>query len=536
MKKFWSILLALMLVMSMTTVFASADDEGATTTTTPTTYTITVPNNHHTYEILQIFKGDLSDGKLTNMVWGANGTGTENAPVDDTTIKSLTDTSDSSDKEKLAVITTLLSNTTPFATIGEVKDPDDDTQTIFTASASVPAGYYLIRDLAGSLSGKDDSYTLAITKVVGNVEIQPKADKPSMIKKIKDKNDTSGTTSDWQDSADHDIGDAVPFRLTATIPSNFANYSAYKFVFHDTMEEGLTFNEDTVKVYVNESTVPLKKDTDYTLSKADDQNFTVTFDDLAKVKYKETEEGNDLEIKKGDQIHVEYTATLNEKAEIGKHGNLNTAYLEYSNNPNAGGENEMGRTPDDTVIVFTYKLVINKVHNVTTQDGGSDLAPLAGAEFKLEKSLGNDQWLDITLTKNTDGTVFTAIGLDDGDYKLTEITAPAGYNKLSAPIVFTVTGTHTTSVNAIDNSTRDGILTAISGDTTSGSISFDYIRDNNGNNNMTGLTTNIVNKSGATLPETGGIGTTIFYVLGGLMFVGAALTLVVRRKAEADEI
>lgn len=520
MKKFWAILLAMMLVLSMVTVAGAegSDAEATTPTTDAATATITAPDNGHTYEILQIFKGDLHNRVLSNLVWGKNGKGTEGEAVPETNINDLkAKVGDTAVREY--IVNNLLNSETPFATIGKVGEE-------FVASKVVPTGYYMIRDKAETLTGKDDSYTLYIVKITGDVTIEPKAAKPSLTKKIKDKNDTTGETSDWQDSADYDIGDAVPYRLTATVANNFASYKgAYKLVFHDTMESGLTFNESSVKVFVNEAEVT---NTFYEVTTTNDQNFTVTIADLKALTYGE----NGTKVAVGDMIHVEFTATLNENANIGAKGNLNTSYLEFANNPNSE-QPEMGETPKDTVIAFTYQVVINKVK----ENGES----LTGADFKLEKKIGAAEWVEIDRkTGTTAGSVFTFKGLDDGTYRLTETAVPGGYNKM-ADVIFTVTANHTVVVDSLNDSTRYTVLTSLNGTAENGVITLTEQKKAETINDqeteiIEGLTTQVVNKSGATLPETGGIGTTIFYVLGGMMFVGAALILVVRRKAEADEI
>lgn len=520
MKKFWAILLAMMLVLSMVTVAGAegSDAEATTPTTDAATATITAPDNGHTYEILQIFKGDLHGKVLSNLVWGKNGKGTEGEAVPETNINDLkAKVGDTAVREY--IVNNLLNSETPFATIGKVGEE-------FVASKVVPTGYYMIRDKAETLTGKDDSYTLYIVKITGDVTIEPKAAKPSLTKKIKDKNDTTGETSDWQDSADYDIGDAVPYRLTATVANNFASYKgAYKLVFHDTMESGLTFNESSVKVFVNEAEVT---NTFYEVTKTNDQNFTVTIADLKALTYGE----NGTKVAVGDMIHVEFTATLNENANIGAKGNLNTSYLEFANNPNSE-QPEMGETPKDTVIAFTYQVVINKVK----EDG----EPLTGADFKLEKKIGAAEWVEIDRkTGTTAGSVFTFKGLDDGTYRLTETAVPGGYNKM-ADVIFTVTANHEVVVDSLNDATRYDVLKSLTGTAENGVITLTEQKKAETINDqeteiIEGLTTQVVNKSGATLPETGGIGTTIFYVLGGMMFVGAALILVVRRKAEADEI
>ena len=210
----------------------------------------------------------------------------------------------------------------------------------------------------------------------------------------------------------------------------------------------------------------------------------------------------------GDTIYVEYESTLNETAVIGSAGNSNTMYLTYSNNPYSN--TDRGRTVDDTVIVFTYKVVVNKVD-------GQD-APLPGAQFKLEKyNAATTNWDEVeTITTGTgaDQNIFSFEGLDDGNYRLTETVTPAGYNTIE-PIEFTVTATH-------DITSDNPALTDLSGNVTTGEITFtkDVPKGS--------LSTNVVNEQGLVLPTTGGIGTTLFYIGGIVLVLGAASCLIVK--------
>lgn len=277
-----------------------------------TTYTITAPATTHQYEIYQIFTGDLSEGILSNVKWGVNGTGTVGKAVDSTIITELTDVNSKSDREKLDVVERYAKlDSTPVATISNGQ------------TYSAVAGYYLIKDKDGSVSGTSaDTYTTYIVKVVGNVTITPKSNVPSFEKKVKDTNDTTGATSDWQDSADYDIGDEVPFKLEGTVASNYADYKTYYFAFHDKAEAGLTFNKDSVKVYVGSTLIP---STGYQLvtNPTDGDTFDVVFDNLKNI----------AAVHADSKITVEYTATLNDKAVLGNQGNVNTAHLEFSNTP-----------------------------------------------------------------------------------------------------------------------------------------------------------------------------------------------------------
>lgn len=505
MKKVMALLLSLVMVLAMSVV-AFATEEGSTTSGT---YTITAPATSHQYEIYQIFTGDLHEGTLSNLKWGKNGKETEGTAVAADVVTALTGVTGKSFNEILAVVEPYANlNSTPIATVTN------------GATYEAVAGYYLIKDKDNSVTGTD-SYTLYIVKVVGNVTIYPKSDVPSFEKKIKDTNDTEGTTTGWQDSADYDIGDNVPFKLEGTVAANYAQYKQYYFAFHDNEEEGLSFNKDSVRVYVDNTEIT----EGYTVvdNPADGCTFEVVFNDLmaAAKEYNFTVGG-------GSKIRVEYTSKLNEKAKIGKEGNVNSASLEFSNNPNQeqGGTPDTGNTPWDNVIVFTYKVVVNKID--------SSKKPLAGAAFELSKKV-NDEYTRVALvnaTQNTEGkytlsnetvTKFEWKGLDDGDYMLTEVITPAGYNTI-APIKFTVNADHTITW---EGENRNTILTSLTGNAATGDITF------TANDDKTELATNVVNNKGSELPTTGGMGTTIFYVVGSILVLGAAILLITKKRMSA---
>lgn len=484
-KKAMSVLVSLLMIFTFA-LPAFADSA--------TTYTITAPATAHQYEIYQIFTGDLSGEILSNVKWGKNGTGTEGQPVASTIIDELTAVNSKSDREKLDVVEQYAKlDSTPVATITNGE------------TYSAAAGYYLIKDKDNSVTGAD-TYTTYIVKVVNDVTISPKGNVPSFVKKVKDTNDTEGVTSDWQDSADYDIGDVVPFKLEGTVASNYADYKTYYFAFHDVAEKGLTFLPKTVTVYLDN----VKIDSGYdvkTENLTDGCTFEVVFEDLKKING----------VHADSVIRVEYSATLNADAVPGSQGNVNTAHLEFSNNPNEQQKGSTGNTPDDSVIVFTYKVVVNKV------DGNQN--PLVGAEFTLEKVLNDNSKKRVAVVKNTEGTTFTFNGLDDGKYILTETVTPATYNTIDR-IEFTVTADHEIVWNG---EARNTILSSLSGNVTSGTADFTLDKTEGS------LTTDVVNQSGATLPGTGGIGTTIFYVIGGLLMAAAAVLLITKKRMNSDK-
>ena len=498
MKKLMAALLAVAMVCAMA-IPAFADGSSSTSTAPVTTlYRITAPATTHIYEIYQIFTGDYSTdaagtAKLANIKWGANGTGTAGEAVGQTILDELSKVSSSaSDKAKLDVIEKYVTLTSPVETITN------------GGTADVVGGYYLIKDKDGSLSGSEP-YTTYLVSVVGNVTINPKSSAvPEFKKKLKDTNDSTGDVSDWQDSADYDIGDDIPFRLQGTVPADYDSYSKYYYAFHDKEEKGLTFDPSTVKVFVGDEETGTKIDaSNYTVvtNPADGCTFEIVFDDLKNIP----------SVTAKSIITVTYESTLNGNAVLGAQGNVNTAKLEYSNNPRGNGT---GTTPWDNVIVFTYKVVVNKVDQ--------DNNPLVGAQFTLTKKTKNGTDVVKTMTIDSSETQFTLSGLDDGEYTLTETVTPAHYNTIS-PITFTVNADHTITW---ETERREDILTSLSGDKKVGEITFSVDKT------AGTLTTNVINNIGTTLPGTGGIGTTIFYVIGGGLMVAAAILLITKKRME----
>lgn len=479
-----------------TVAMAVAGFMGAGTAFADEANTITGPKNGHTYEVYQIFTGDLADGKLSNVKWGS-ATAKNGTAVTDAELKTVTDlasksVNDNAQATANAIAAYLKSDAQPTATI-------DDTN----PTAQVPSGYYLIKDKNNTVPDGQAATTYIVT-VAGNVTITPKSDVPSFEKKLKDTNDTTGETSDWQDSADYDINDAVPFKLEGTVASNYADYDTYYFAFHDVEENSLTFNKDSVKVYVDDTEITSGYSV-VTEGLTDGCTFEVKFANLKAI------DG----VKAGSKIRVEYTSTLNENAVLGKHGNVNKAKLQFSNNPNDSQNGETsptGETPWDNVIVFTYKTVINKVDDKNQ--------PLKGAEFTLSKKMENGTTTTVAVVKDSEGTTFTFNGLDDGDYVLTETKTPAGYNSIK-PITFTVTANHTITWEGED---RDTILTSLSGNAASGEITFTPTDD------KSELDTSVVNKPGSSLPETGGMGTIVLYAAGAVLVIAAGVYFGLKKK------
>ena len=505
-KKLASLLLVLVMVFALaTTAFAEE-----------TAYSITINNSakDHTYEAYQIFTGDLSGTTLSNIVWGSGVSEAGQTALGDAAAKAETLKTEADAKAFAKAVAPYL--TTAAGSANTVTDGK-------YVISGLAAGYYLVKDQDGSLTGDNDSYTEYIIQVVGNVTATPKSDVPEVQKKVKDINDSTDTTkTDWQDSADYDIGDSIPFQLKATLADNVSSYTTYKVVFHDTLSKGLTYNNDA-KVYIDGTETNGFAVT--ATVNADGTTLTVSCDDVKA-----------LSAVNSSAITVEYTAKLNENAVLGSAGNPNEVYLEYSNNPNKSetGDNETGNTPKDVAIVFTYKTIINKVD--------SENAPLTGAAFKLEKLIKGkdgaaDTWTTVKeFTVDETTTSFTFSGLDDGQYKLTETKTPAGYNTID-PIYFVIEATHDETADAPTLKTLNAYLTDANGTKQTEMKDGESVNIDLGTVDLTAgsITTTVVNKSGAQLPETGGIGTTIFYVLGGVLVLAAVVLLVTKKRMSGAE-
>ncbi|MGN1075238.1 MAG: SpaH/EbpB family LPXTG-anchored major pilin, partial [Eubacteriales bacterium] len=386
-------------------------------------------------------------------------------------------------------------------------------------SVTLDAGYYLLVDTTTVSDGDAKNSALLQVTNKDNVTIAKKYTVPTVDKSVTDSDGSNG------EAADYTIGSDVPFTLTGTLPENYADYETYKYVFHDTLSKGLSYNSDA-KVYVVNGSDETEVTGSFTISHTSG-TLTVSCDDLKAI--------TGVTIDAESKIIVRYTAELLSTAEIGQPGNSNKVYLEYSNNPNQTGTGtpETGKTPEDEVLVFTYELDVTKI------DGQNKSMALPGAEFVLLSSDKTKaakvvdgkfvEWLDIPeavdgkvtypddskLTSDSTGK-FAIAGLDAGTYYLVETKAPAGYNLLKDPIKVTIAAT-------LDKSENNPALTALT-------ISVDGGTAKDGNLTSGVVETNVENNQGATLPETGGAGTTAFYIIGGCLVLAAAVLLVTKKR------
>ena len=369
-------------------------------------------------------------------------------------------------------------------------------------------GYYVVAVPGATLANAKSQYATLVSVHSTKVDADIKGDLPTVDKKVQ----VDGT---GKDATDAKIGDTLTFTLTSTIPDMSA-YDTYTFNFKDTLSKGLTFGQvKSVKV----ENVTLTENTDYTVTTPTaSNNNTLT---VAMKDFKTKQQAN-----AGKKITVTYTATLNENAVVGGAGNINSAKIQYSNDPSTNGT---GESEPSKVRVFTYGFTVDKY----TGDYGENATRLAGAEFTLAPKNGSTPMSFVqvsagsatanavyrvakagetgttTITTPANGKVVFE-GLKNGEYTLTETKAPAGYNKLASAIGV--------KVNGQNNGT----------DTTNATVTITYNNDNGNDYNQTASNgvIPVQNKSGAILPGTGGMGTIAFTVIGVLVIaLGVAWTL-----------
>lgn len=505
-KKLLSILMVLTLVMSLgATAFAA-------------TVTIDDRLEGHTFTAYQIFKGvnhQTEDNTLGNIEWGTDIDAAKFVEA----LNAMDEFSGLTAGDAAAVAKAIGDKNAEYDSdlAKKIADAAADCLTgagkEFTESTTLDEGYYLIKDTTPSIDGAD-AYNDVVLQVTTDVTVAYKTDVPTSDKSVKDSNDTEGSETDWQKTGDWDIGDHVPFQLKGTLPSNYGDYTEYYLAFHDEQENGLTFESGSVHVYLDG--VEITEGFEVVQDPEDGCTFEVVFDDMKDV----------ANAKAGSVITVEYTAVLNENAIIGNPGNHNKSQMEFSNDSHSDSH---GKTPEVTVVVFTYDLNVDKVDQ--------DLKPLTGAEFELYKvdnngtidpstvdqlkeipDLAGKKLTKVELAKDADGDSFYGKGLDDGDYWIIETVTPPGYNTID-PKNFTVSAEHNDTITNLEGT---------------GDFHFTLTATSGAGDNALGQA-DIQNQMGPTLPETGGIGTTIFYVVGAVLVAGAVILLVTKKRVSGME-
>ena len=545
------------------------------------TYKVTIDNtvSGYTYAAYKIFSGNLSGGVLSNIQWAdADKAAAALTAAQGITITVGEDVSSPFENcTSAADVAKVLGDATttkselaekfaaamePIFTTAAVTDDYTDGKYELTLPT---AGYYLIKntEIPAASADKGTSYTKFILRVSEtSTTVTPKTDAPTLEKKIwhNDTTDptignTAPTGDGWGDVGDNQIGDTVYYYTKTSVP-DMSNYDTYKYIIRDQMSAGLTMGDVTNIVYVPKtagaSSIDIKANADIIMGDdADTTDFTetfyVSFADLKDVLKTNAD---------GGYIYTYYTATLNKDALVSNSANAtqhndNTAYLTYSNNPNhsGSGDNETGDTPKDTVYDWTLTFNGSKV------DEKKD--PLTGAGFTLYAGSGESVSADpiklvaitdltqvngVTADENTNyyriataaeiadssvtkvtemlqsegKTKFMILGLDDAkSYTLKETTTPATYNTGDDIVINKLNTTYNDDGNE---------MTALTADITNEGVASTDVENS----------VQIQNKKGSTLPSTGGIGTTMFYVGGGVLVAGAGVLLITKKRAKKD--
>lgn len=523
MKKFKTIfaaLTAIMVLFSMTSVVTSADE---TDEPTHTAYiTIKGDGKYKGYNLLHatntadttpLYAYTLND-KYTSILQTATG---EDSGAD---IVSYIDALDDAGIREFAdgVYHAIMS-----------ADPEIEADTVFTGNTKteVRQGYWLVVDVTNF--NDDDTnkvYSLVMldtTKADSEIKINVKRKLPTVEKEVEEINDSTNTDASWGKTADYDIGDEINFKLTGTVAENIGSYTSYYYEFHDTMEN-MTYVADSAKVtVVNGATETVVTDKFTSIWDEAAKKLNVSTKDLLSM---EDAEGNVITVNKDTEIVVTYSATLDTNAIVGGTGNPNTVFLEYSDNPYYEGDgdpkpDDTGKTPEKKVTVFTYKLVVDKV------DGEGHA--LAGAGFTLMKWNSESNSYQNVGSEIKDVTTFTFNGIDAGQYKLEETTVPEGYNKaddVEFVVVATLTSDNPASIEALVVNDKNG--NSITATEENREAEFTVTA------NAGELKTAVINNTGSELPSTGGAGTVVIYVVGGVIFVGALVLLVAKLRMKSQ--
>lgn len=361
----------------------------------------------------------------------------------------------------------------------------DGTKTATDATVTftdLTLGYYLVDTSLGSLC--------SLNTTAPSVTIKEKNSDTTIEKKIV----ITGTTGDEKvDSNSAGIGDTVNFSITITVKDG----APKNYVLHDKLS-GLTFDPDSLEVKVG--TTKLIANTDYTLetNPTDGDSFDVNF--------------TNGKLQTNDVVVVTYSATVATDAAIAGAGNTNKAKLEYNGK----------HSTEEETTTYVWKLNVHKY----ALDSKNKEVTLSGAKFVLYRMDGDtkeyakltnnkiDGWVTdkgdaTTLETNGAGDILIE-GLNVGTYYLEETEAPVGYNKLTEPIEVKITATS---------------------DATGVSETVEYRNQNDSTYTpATDATVKVLNKAGTQLPSTGGIGTTLFYVIGGVLMAVAAVLLVTKKR------
>lgn len=321
-------------------------------------------------------------------------------------------------------------------------------------------GYYLTDEVT-AVQDTHSAASLILTNTANpDAEVTIKSDYPTLIKKINEDDNNVG----WNDIGDYEIGQTVPYYHDTYVP-NMNGYQTYKMIFHDKMDNALTFNKDSVSITIssNKKSYTLKSNEFKVVENSGEDTFYAEIPDLKSIVDKQFPEGmnNNNENTYGQSIRLNYNATLNDNAatRTGRAGFENAVRLEYSNNPDSDGNGSTGTTPWDTVVCFTYKINGLKVNNHNKLLKNAKFRLYSDAECTNEVYVKDSPNGYVVINRDslggTDHTggarpgnavemasdakgVFTILGLDQGTYYLKETNSPAGYRELQDPIVLNI--------------------------------------------------------------------------------------------------
>lgn len=453
----------------------------------------------------------------------------------------------------------------PYVDIPATKDGKPLTQ------IELPVGYWLIVDITPVSDQNPDnkdktdlSANHALLQLTnGNgITIKDKTSVPTVDKSVLGSDDTTVSNV-----ADYSIGDLITFTLTGKLPTNYLAYETYYYQFTDTLSPGLDYvnaasgaNKLQVMLHtplgdgVTSTQDGTETDWDVTeyftvkpsaYSEKDGTTLTITCSDLHTI----TTLKAGSRITPSSTITVTYKAKLNANAVTGNPGNPNKVFLTFSNNPNVGGESSTGHTPEETVWVFTYAMdnvkmdqdrnplsgaefILLNAETITTGtmiarfDANHKLVswdPVDSAYVKDEQGNNTEAYREEYIMRSGEDGKFKAIGVDEGIYYLLETKAPLGYNLPTAPFKVTITREF--------KEKKEGEARTL----TKLQIQVDQRAAESGNIKDGTVSAQIENGQGNTLPETGGIGTTIFYVVGSILLIGAAVLLITKKRMSTSK-